>query len=112
MAYAISFVRTSGTPMLAAATSSSRTAIQARPRRESRSRKLTNSASSTSPSAVQYHGRRLSGPNWDRPGRSGESTGVMPWRPAVSAYLPMCRSWPLTATLWMISPNASVTMAM
>ena len=43
VAYARSFVRTSGTPMLAAATSSSRSAIQARPSRESRRRKFTNS---------------------------------------------------------------------
>jgi hypothetical protein len=38
-----SLVRTIGTPALAAAPSSSRTAIHARPSRESRSRMLTNS---------------------------------------------------------------------
>ena len=43
--YASSFVRTIGTPALAAAPSSSRSAIHALPTRESRSRKLTNSIS-------------------------------------------------------------------
>ena len=52
-AYANSFVLTSGTPMLAAATSSSRRAIHARPSRESRRRMFTNSTTSTSPNAVQ-----------------------------------------------------------
>ena len=47
VAYASSFVFTSGTPMLAAATSSSRRAIQARPSFESRRRMFTNSTTST-----------------------------------------------------------------
>ncbi len=40
LAYAQVFVRISGIPIAAAATSSSRIAIQARPKRESRSRRL------------------------------------------------------------------------
>ena len=70
--------------MLAAATSSSRTAIQARPRRESRRRKFTNRTSATMPSAVQYHGLRFSDPNGSVNGRSILSTGVMPCAPLVS----------------------------
>ena len=62
-------------PMLTAATSSSRIAIQARPMRESRSRKLTNSTNSASPSAVQYHGRRFSVVKRSTSGRSILSTG-------------------------------------
>ena len=50
---------TSGTPMLPAATSSSRSAIQARPSRESRRRKFTNSTNTTRPSATQYQGLRF-----------------------------------------------------
>ena len=46
-AKAHSFMRTRLTPIAAAATSSSRTAIQARPRRESRRRTLTNSTPSS-----------------------------------------------------------------
>ena len=53
VAYASSFVFTSGTPMLAAATSSSRRAIQARPSFESRRRMFTNSTTSTIANAVQ-----------------------------------------------------------
>ena len=59
-AYASSFTRTVGMPMLIAATSSSRIATQARPMRESRSRKLMNRTTSASASAVQYQGRRFS----------------------------------------------------
>ena len=59
IAYAISFVRTSGIPIETAATSSSRSAIQARPRRESRSRRVTNRTSSTIPKISQYHGLQL-----------------------------------------------------
>ena len=73
--------------MLAAATSSSRTAIQARPRRESRRRKFTNSTSATRPSAVQYHGLRFSDVNGSVSGRSILSTGVMPWAPLVSCVV-------------------------
>ena len=40
------------------------------------------------------------------------STGVMPCEPAVSVYLPKWISSPFVATRPMISPNASVTMAM
>ena len=78
---------TSGTPMLAAATSSSRTAIQARPRRESRRRKLTNRTSATMPSAVQYQGLRLSDVNCSVNGRSILSTGVIPCAPLVSVVV-------------------------
>ena len=45
-------------------------------------------------------------------GRSILSTGVIPWRPLVSLYSPMCSASPLIATRPMISPKASVTMAM
>ena len=71
--------------MLAAAISSSRTAIQARPRRESRSRKFTNRTSATMPSAVQYQGLRLSDVNCSVNGRSILSTGVIPCAPFVSS---------------------------
>ena len=64
--------------MLIAATSSSRSAIQARPIRESRSRKFTNSTNSTIANATQYHGLRFSEVNGSRNGRSILSTGVMP----------------------------------
>jgi hypothetical protein len=36
----------------------------------------------------------------------------MPWRPAVSDWPPIFSSSPLTATRPMISPKASVTIAM
>ena len=52
-AYAHVFVRISGTPMAAAAVSSSRIAIHARPSRESRSLTLQNTVNKTSTSAVQ-----------------------------------------------------------
>ena len=52
-AYESSLVFTSGTPMLAAATSSSRSAIQARPSRESRRRKFTNSTTRHERETVQ-----------------------------------------------------------
>ena len=71
--------------MLAAATSSSRIAIQARPSRESRRRKLTNRTTSTIARMVQYYGLRLSAEsNGSSSGRSIWSIGVMPWRPLVS----------------------------
>src|SRR3954464_8019699 len=53
VAYAHVFVRISGTPIAAAAVSSSRIAIHARPRRESRSLIEQKTVTSTSPSAVQ-----------------------------------------------------------
>ena len=48
VAYAHVFVFISGTPIAAAAVSSSRIAIHARPRRESRSRRLQNTVIATS----------------------------------------------------------------
>ena len=45
-------------------------------------------------------------------GRSILSTGVMPWRPAVSVAPANLISSPLTAITRMISPKASVTIAM
>ena len=50
--YANSFVRTSGMPIETAATSSSRSAIHARPSRESRTRTLTNIVIRTSAKIV------------------------------------------------------------
>ena len=52
-AYAHVFVRISGTPIAAAAVSSSRIAIHARPSRESRSRIEQKTVKRTRPSAVQ-----------------------------------------------------------
>ena len=97
-----------------AATSSSRIAIHARPMRESRRRKLTNRTISASASAVQYHGLRFSVVNRSTSGRSILSTGVMPARPLVRLKSPMPKtpSSELTAMRPMISPNASVTIAM
>ncbi len=63
IAYASSLVLTSGIPIDTAATSSSRSAIQARPSRESRSRRLTNRTSSRIPKISQYHGLRFSSLN-------------------------------------------------
>src|ERR671929_307615 len=53
VAYAQVLVRINGTPIAAAAVSSSRIAIQARPSRESRSRIEQNTTITTSRSAVQ-----------------------------------------------------------
>ena len=52
-AYAHVFVRISGTPIAAAAVSSSRIAIQARPSRESRRRTQQKTVKSSRTSAVQ-----------------------------------------------------------
>jgi hypothetical protein len=52
-AYDQVLLRASGTPIAAAAVSSSRIATQARPRRESRSRRVQNTVASSSASAVQ-----------------------------------------------------------
>ncbi len=79
-----SFVLTSGTPIDAAAISSSRIATQARPRRESRRRITTNSTRKTIARISQYHGLRFSWVNGSRNGSLTWSTGVMPCRPAVS----------------------------
>ena len=116
--------------MLAAATSSSRSAIQARPSRESRSRKLTKRTISTRARATKYQARRSSEVNGSTNGRSILSTGVIPCLPrvsvaspprsgssgrlaAVASQIPPIRIWsPLTAIRPMISPNASVTIAM
>ena len=47
------------------------------------------------------------------PGKYGWSTALMPRLPAVSVMPPPRRMlWPLTASVPMISPNASVTIAM
>ena len=58
--YASSFVLTSGMPIDTAATSSSRSATQARPSRESRRRRLTNRTKSRMARISQYHGLRSS----------------------------------------------------
>ena len=105
-------MRTIGTPAPAAAPSSSRTAIHARPSRESRSRTLTSSISATSASANQNHGRRSSALNGARNGRSIRSIAVMPCGPPVSVPPKSSISRPLDVTCPMISPNASVTTPM
>ena len=82
----MSLVLTSGTPMLAAATSSSRRAIQARPRRESRRRKFTNSTTSTIARATQKYGLRLVA--WSNSPKNGMliwSTGAIDSRPLEKA---------------------------
>ena len=106
--------RTVGMPIDTAATSSSRIAIHARPMRESRSRKLTNRTTSASPSAVQYHGLKFNDVKRSTSGRSILSTGLMPERPLVRLKLPIPKtpSSELIAMRPMISPNASVTIAM
>ena len=105
-------MRTIGTPACTAAISSSRMAIQARPRREPRSRTLTISVSATSASANQYQGRRSSALNGASSGRSILSIADIPCGPPVSVP-PNRWIWrPLDATSPMISPNASVTMPM
>ena len=73
--YARSLVRTMGIPAQAAADSSSRIAIHARPMRESRRLTFTTSASATSASANQYHGRRSSAPKRPINGSSMRSIG-------------------------------------
>ena len=61
----------------------------------------------------QYQGLRLSRLNCPIPGKYGESTALIPRLPAVSVIPPpRWMSVPLTATTPMISPNASVTIAM
>ena len=65
------------------------------------------------PKISQYHGLRSSRPNDPEPGKYGASTALMPRLPAVSVMPPPTGTlWPLTATTPMISPNASVTIAM
>ena len=65
------------------------------------------------PKTSQYHGRRSSRPNDPEPGNHGESTALMPRLPAVSVMPPPTpMDCPLTARTPMISPNASVTIAM
>ena len=103
---------TAGTPIATAATSSSRSAIHARPSRELRRAKLTPSATATSASAIQYQGLSSSDVKGSRNGRSILSTGVMPWRPAVSGWPAIFSASPLIAMRPMISPKASVTIAM
>ncbi len=73
-----------------------------------------NRTRSASASAVQYHGLRLSVVKRSTNGMSILSTGVMPARPLVKLKLPMPKmpSSELTAMRPMISPNASVTIAM
>ena len=67
---------------------------------------------STIAKATQYHGLRFSEVNGSRNGRSILSTGVMPWRPLVSLCAEAVISSPLIAIRPMISPKASVTIAM
>ena len=69
IAYAESFVRTGGMPIETAATSSSRSATQARPRRESRRRRFTNRTISRIAKISQYQGLRLSRLNWPTTGK-------------------------------------------
>ena len=113
IAYASSFVLTSGIPIDTAAISSSRSAIQARPRRESRIRRTTNRTITAIVRISQYHGRRLSRPNFPITGKYGRSSADMPRLPAVSVCPPpRWMALPLTARVPMISPKASVTIAM
>jgi hypothetical protein len=106
---------TSGTPIEAAATSSSRTAIQARPSRESRNRKLMNRAIASMPRPSQKYGRRLNAEsNWSKNGSFGWSTGEIAVGPFVSLWLAIgiLILSPFSAIVWTISPKASVTIAM
>ena len=103
---------TAGTPIATAAISSSRSATHARPIRESRRRKFTNSTITTRKSANQYQGALSSTVNGPTNGRSIRSTGEMPWRPAVIGVPLIFTESRLTAARPMISPNASVTIAM
>ncbi len=106
-------VFTNGMPIETAATSSSRSAIQARPRRESRRRYATITVNIAIANISQYQGLRLSRPNLPIPGKYGRSSAEMPRLPAVSVC-PLHR-WipePLTTSVPMISPKASVTIAM
>ena len=65
------------------------------------------------PRISQYHGLRSSRLNDLMPGKYGWSTALMPRLPAVSVMPPpRWMLWPLTASMPMISPNASVTIAM
>ena len=99
-------------PIETAATSSSRSAIHARPSRESRTRMLTNSVISTITKIVQYHGLSWSSLNVPMPGKYGASTPLIPILPAVNGIPTILMSVPLIANTRMISPNASVTIAM
>ena len=65
------------------------------------------------PKISQYQGRRSSRLNEPMPGKYGVSTALIPRLPAVRVMpLPMLTLWPLTASTPMISPKASVTIAM
>jgi hypothetical protein len=105
-------VRTMGIPAQAAVDSSSRIAIHARPRRESRRLTFTTSTSATSASANQYHGRRSSASKEPINGRSMRSMGPMLFGPEVSVPPKSSISRPLDTMRPMISPKASVTIAM
>jgi hypothetical protein len=105
-------VRTIGIPAQAAARSSSRAAILARPMCESRRLTFATSASATSPSANQYHGRRSSAPKRPTSGRSMRSIGPMLAGPAVSVPPKSRMPPPLDTTCPMISPKARVTIPM
>ena len=80
--------------------------------RESRRWTLTTSASATSASANQYHGRRSSTPKRPINGSSMRSIGPMPIGPEVSVPPSRAMLLPLAAIWPMISPKASVTIAM
>ena len=105
-------MRATGIPAAAAASSSVRTAIQARPTRESRRWTVTTSAAATSARANQYQGRRFTAPNGASSGRSTRSIGPMLIAPFVSVPPNRPMSRPLVAIRPMISPNASVMIAM
>jgi hypothetical protein len=104
-------VRTIGIPAAAAAASSWRIAIHARPTRERRRLRFATSTSATSASATQYQGRRFTASKRPSSGSSMRSIGPMPIGPEVSVPPKSSMLRPLDTTLLTISPNASVTIA-
>src|SRR5438093_1592106 len=93
MAKAKSFVETGLTPIDAAATSSSRMAIQARPTRDDRSREAMTTERMAMPTARKYQGTQSTGENfvlnWIGPrsiaGSVGRPIGFIPCVPFVTS---------------------------
>ena len=105
------------TPMQSAAVSSSRIAIHARPRRESRSRFIANRVSAPTMRIRKY--QEIGSVSKSTPGRAGRPTGLTPFSPPVRFRRSTTFTPPISIVMsprfrmatGMISPNASVMMA-
>src|SRR5919108_6626238 len=116
-AKASSFVEMGLTPVQSAAVSSSRMAIHARPRRESRSRFIAHSESTPMIAMRKYHG--TGSVSNGTPGRCGRPTGFTPFSPPVRFRRSIGRQPPISIVTsprfriatGMISPKPSVMIA-